>query len=451
MKQLSASNHSYIKDIIDLLVIFLDKKSGFPPSHSLVNPQIFHYYKEIVRFWNQLNFIYRTTLVSLDEVAKYENFIDPILNATHLYALYRIHWENASLKLIQDELDAFIPPSFKELFLSFLIKLKTFSWRRALSKKSKIEILSLTEATPSFVIEHLQPVMSYKFLKANLQIMNSIYKNFEFTIRVNILSEISANILSNLKQDGIPFRQDQHIPELLHIPYKLRSRLLQNKWYRSGHLIIQDKASAAVVEVLAPQPGELICDLCAAPGIKTSFIAQKVKNGGEIYALDFHTHRTQQIKKILSNLQVINTQLINCDSIKLPIRPNFLFDRVLLDAPCTGSGTFLSNPELKWRQTNLFLRQNTQLQQKLLENAIKILKPGGILVYSTCSLYPEEGEFQIAKIMDALVPLFLPSWIEKSYMIKNENISGTGRLFPAIHKTQGFFVGKFKKRQDSRK
>ncbi|NVM53985.1 MAG: RsmB/NOP family class I SAM-dependent RNA methyltransferase [Candidatus Helarchaeota archaeon] len=443
---MSASTHSHIKDILDLIVLFLDKKSGPPPSHSIMNPQIFHYYKEIVRVWNQLNFIYRTTLLSLDAAAKYENFIDPILNATHLYAIYRIHWENAPLISIQDELDAFLSPIFKEQFLAFLAKLKTFSWKRALSKKSKIEILSLTETTPSFVIEHLQPVMSYKFLKANLRTMNSINNNFEFTIRVNTISEISAKILSNLKQDGIPFRQDQHIPELLHVPYKMRSRLLQNKWYKSGLLIVQDKASAAVVDILAPQPEELIGDLCAAPGIKTSFIAQKVKNSAKIYALDFHTPRTQQMKKILSNLQVINTQIINCDSINTPVRLDFLFDRVLLDAPCTGSGTFLTNPELKWRQTTSFLRQNTQLQQNLLKTAIRILKSKGTLVYSTCSLYPEEGELQILKFLDKLEPLELPEWIAPSYNIKNSPIPGTGRFFPALHHTQGFFLAKFKKR-----
>ena len=119
----------------------------------------------------------------------------------------------------------------------------------------------------------------------------------------------------------------------------------------------------------------------------------------------------------------------------------------MLDPPCTGSGTFLSNPELKWRQSEKFLNQNIILQKKLLRSAIKFLKPNGILVYSTCSLYPEEGEFQILEVLDHLYPLDLPKWFSPSYTINDSIIPGTGRLFPSTHQTQGFFIGKFKKKE----
>ena len=119
----------------------------------------------------------------------------------------------------------------------------------------------------------------------------------------------------------------------------------------------------------------------------------------------------------------------------------------MLDAPCTGNGTFLTNPELKWRQNDNFLHQNTVLQKKLLEKALKLLKPNGILVYSTCSLYPEEGEHLIMNFQDFLEPQTLPKWFSPSYNIEGTVLPGTGRLFPAIHHTQGFFIGKFKKKE----
>jgi 16S rRNA (cytosine967-C5)-methyltransferase len=152
------------------------------------------------------------------------------------------------------------------------------------------------------------------------------------------------------------------------------------------------------------------------------------------------------MRQISRNLNVLNSHLINSDSIKLPVRFTNFFDKVLIDAPCTGSGTFSTNPELKWRQNEGFLHQNIVLQEKLLKSALKLLKPSGILVYSTCSLYPEEGELQVLKILDNFEPMELPNWFSPSYKIKNQQISGTGRLFPAIHQTKGFFIGKFKKK-----
>ncbi|MFW9824332.1 MAG: hypothetical protein ACFFE4_15420, partial [Candidatus Thorarchaeota archaeon] len=109
--------------------------------------------------------------------------------------------------------------------------------------------------------------------------------------------------------------------------------------------------------------------------------------------------------------------------------------------------TFLANPELKWRQNSRFLHQNMLLQEKLFENALKLLKQDGILVYSTCSLYPEEGEYLISKFINYLEPLELPDWLSPSYTLNNSLLPGTGRLFPSVHHTQGFFIGKFKKKE----
>ena len=153
------------------------------------------------------------------------------------------------------------------------------------------------------------------------------------------------------------------------------------------------------------------------------------------------------MKDLMNRQNISNSYIINTDSIKLPVRFKNIFDKVLLDAPCTGSGTFLTNPELKWRQNEKFLSQNVILQKKLLKSAVDLLKTDGILVYSTCSLYPEEGEFQILDIVDKVEPMELPKWLSPSYEIEGKILQGTGRLFPSVHQTQGFFIGKFKKKK----
>lgn len=401
------------------------------------NPRIIHYYNEIVRFWNKLNFIIKRNLpdsirISTNQLAQY------------LYVTYRIFWENTSDKTIFKEV--------KGINKNFLKNIRKFSWEKALQSKDMKEKLSICEAVPSFMIERLLPVMNLDFIKDNIQAMNGLAKGDRTTVRINRLLEkehmgnLDLIIKSELEKLNISFTKDTHIEDLIIVPSNMKSEILKSHIYQRGFLIFQDKASAAVIDVLSPQPKEFVCDMCAAPGIKTSFIAQKMKNQGKIIAGEFLNTRIRIMKQLLDHLNVVNTHILNVDSIVIPLRLQNMFDRILLDAPCTGSGTFLKNPELKWRQNQKFLHQNTVLQKKLFESALKLLKPGGILVYSTCSLYPEEGEQLIINFQDYLEPQNLPKWFSPSYPVEGAVLPGTSRLFPSTHQTQGFFIGKFKKK-----
>jgi len=414
---------------------FIKRETRFLHEEYYKDPKVLHYYNEIVRYWSKLNFIIKKTLRSL----KINNQLD---KALYLYITYRILWENASNKSIFNELN--IPRNNLKIH-QFLKKLHTFSWEQAIKGKSKIEILSLKEAIPTFFIKHLRTVLSSEDIKKNILYMNNMKNLPEISVRINTINSTIEEIQNSLKKDNVNFRIDQEIPDIIHIP--IEKREIINKLLLTGKLIIQDKGSVAVVNVLSPHPNELICDMCAAPGMKTSLIAQYTRNEAKIFASDFLLSRINEMKKILHKLGVKGTFLLNTDSIQFPIRFEGYFDKVLLDAPCTGSGTFLSNPELKWRQNENFLHQNVVLQEKLLKNALNLLKPCGILVYSTCSLYPEEGELQILKFLKYLEPLELPKWFSPSYRIDGSVIPGTVRLFPAQHHTQGFFIAKFKKKE----
>jgi len=408
--------------------------------------QIVRYYNEIIRFWSKLNFVIKKTLRSL----KLATEVNHQENAIYLYATYRCMFEAAPIRSILDELNI-SNESIK--IRDFLNKILTFSWKTALEGKSKQEKLSIEEAIPSFFIESLVPVISFNFLKENIKHMNDIKKQSDFTVRFNDLSgetpkiDLIERIITSLESKGVILVQDQEIAELYHVSSNNKSTLIKNDWYQKGNLIIQDKASAIIVKALDPKPNELICDMCAAPGMKTSLIAQYTGNRSKIIAGEYLPDRTYLLRDVLDRLNVQNKSLITTDSIEFPLRFEEHFDRVLLDAPCTGSGTFLANPELKWRQSEKFLHQNVTLQKKLLGKAIKMLKPNGILVFSTCSLYQEEGEKQLLDLQDKLIPLDLQEWCSPSYEINGSKIPGTGRLFPSIHSTQGFFIGKFKKKE----
>ena len=333
--------------------------------------------------------------------------------------------------------------------LDFLDKLQTFSWKMALEGKSEIGKLSLEGAIPSFFIKCLSEVMPLEIIREHHEAMNNIKDKKSFTVFIseNIEKTLNLcfikNLQSEINKNELVFKKDIHIKQLYSVPSNYKSELIGSDLYKSGDLLIVDKGSAAVVDVLDLKPNETIGDLCAAPGVKSYLIKnQKTR----IIASDFHVERTKSMRNLLKHMNITEIPIINTDSIEAPFREGFRFDKILLDAPCTGSGTFLHNPELKWRQSEKFLHQNMVLQEKLLKSALELLKSNGVLVYSTCSLYPEEGELQIMKILDKLEPLELPGWFSPSYLIKNQNIPGTGRLFPTIHRTQGFFIGKFKKK-----
>ena len=435
-------NQKVTKELIKLLTKFIERKTGTLSIKNRSNAELVHYYYEILRYWNKINFILKRKLKFINEPHGSNNYS----NAKYLIAIYRIVWEKENTIKVGNELN------FDSDETALIKKLDFFSWKQALKGKNEIERLSLDIAIPTFSIKKLAAVMDFETIRANIKQMDGKEGSAKLFFRLNDLpfdinqKDSLHSILKDLERQGIDAKRDTHFSKVFYTELKNKKKILLNRLYREGKLVIQDKASFAVTHLLEPQANELICDLCAAPGIKTSIIAQLSQNRAKIIANDFSKQRLRVTRQLLKKLNVLNTNLMNSDGIKLPVRFTNFFDKILLDAPCTGSGTFLRNPELKWRQNEQFLHQNTVLQKKLLKSALNLLKPEGILVYSTCSLYPEEGELQIKNIIDTIEPLELPEWFSPSYRIGNQSFLGTGRLFPVIHGTQGFFIGKFKKK-----
>jgi 16S rRNA C967 or C1407 C5-methylase (RsmB/RsmF family) len=283
--------------------------------------------------------------------------------------------------------------------------------------------------------------------------MDNLRSKSPITFRINTLIRhgidyvLEKQIQENFSKSKIKIEKDQDVKYLYRVDSILKNKLLSNKYYREGFLIIQDKCSAAAVDILCPLKEDFILDMCAAPGIKTSFMALLTKNEGRILASEFETNRIHVMRSLLEKFNASNIFYINNDSTINIFREGFKFDKILIDAPCSGSGTFKNHPELKWRQNFNFLNQNLIIQEKLIRSALKLLKRDGILVYSVCSLYPEEGEMQVQKFSQFLIPLKLPLWLSPGYKINGKDVEGTGRCFPSIHGCEGFFISKFKKKE----
>ena len=164
-----------------------------------------------------------------------------------------------------------------------------------------------------------------------------------------------------------------------------------------GWVSVQDVSTGLPVLLLDPQPGETILDMCAAPGGKTGYIAEKMKGQGILLALDRQIARQKTLRENLKRLRYSAYHIVTADSTKIPTR--LIFDKILLDAPCSGFGVLSKRVDLKWKRTEHDIINMKHLQLNLLDVAASILKEGGKLVYCTCTIEPEENENNIQQFL----------------------------------------------------
>ncbi|HET7574785.1 MAG TPA: 16S rRNA (cytosine(967)-C(5))-methyltransferase RsmB [Solirubrobacterales bacterium] len=162
----------------------------------------------------------------------------------------------------------------------------------------------------------------------------------------------------------------------------------------AGELTPQSRGSAAVVEVLDPQPGEHVLDLCAGPGIKTGQIAARMGDRGEVISVESDPDRAAEVADQARRLNLRSVTVIEADAAKPGMAPGF--DRVLLDAPCSDLGALASRPDARWRKSPAIIDRLVEVQAELLTRAREALRPGGTLVYSTCTISARENEGQVA-------------------------------------------------------
>jgi 16S rRNA (cytosine967-C5)-methyltransferase len=214
--------------------------------------------------------------------------------------------------------------------------------------------------------------------------------------------------------------------------------------FREGRVVIQDEASQLVVELLAPQGGQRVLDLCAAPGIKTGQLAQAL-GSGTLVACDVSAPRLRTMVKLLPRMvpAEVRVHIVRVDATRaLPLC--IAYDRILLDAPCSGTGTLSRNPEIKWRLKPSDLPRLAAVQTGMLRNALAVLAPGGRLVYATCSLEPEENE-EVVEMVLRETPhcrLLTASELSREFPALASLFDAYGyfRTGPNVHQTDGFFA-----------
>jgi 16S rRNA (cytosine967-C5)-methyltransferase len=219
--------------------------------------------------------------------------------------------------------------------------------------------------------------------------------------------------------------------------------------FLAGRFTVQDEASQLVVALLDPRRGERVLDTCAAPGGKTTAIAERMGARGEVVALDRNTRRLDLVRRHLRRLGLDGVRCAERDATRplSDLAEARGFDRILVDAPCSGLGTLRRNPDARWRVRPDDVARLAETQLAILRNAGSVLKPGGVLVYSTCSLLPEENEVIVraflAEAPDVRLTAAAEAPAEARPLLGDD---GMLRCFPHIHDTDGFFAARLVRR-----
>ncbi len=262
--------------------------------------------------------------------------------------------------------------------------------------------------------------------------MEALNEEASLDLRVNTLKASREEVLWQLDKLGMNPTMTPHSPLGVRLPK--REPVMTTKLYNEGLFEIQDEGSQMLAALVDAKAGEKVIDFCAGAGGKTLAIAAAMENKGRILALDVHEMRMSQMKKRLARAGVNNvtTHVLSSEQDSYLKRHRDSADWVLVDAPCSGSGTWRRNPDMKWRMGEKDLREVIEKQARILESASRLVKVGGKLVYATCSIFHDENERQIEAFCLAHPEFHLYgdlSSAQQCYL----------RMFPHQHDTDGFF------------
>jgi 16S rRNA (cytosine967-C5)-methyltransferase len=271
----------------------------------------------------------------------------------------------------------------------------------------------------------------------------------DITLRTNTLRCSRKDLLPHVREEAKSVQPSRHCPEGIDLssPHRPITRwpAFQKGWFQ-----VQNEAAQCVGHLVAPQPGQTVWDACAGLGTKTAHLAQLMENRGRILATDLSEGKLERLRLETDRLGIGIVDTCPVDLLrpeKIPFTEKF--DRILLDAPCTGMGVLRRNPDGKWRHDPAALQTHQRRQAALLDNASAHLKPGGLLVYAVCSFEPEENEAVVRGFLQKHPDFVIdhPRLEHVGHPGKLLTSEGFLKTFPHRHAMDGFFAAALKKRR----
>ncbi len=295
--------------------------------------------------------------------------------------------------------------------------------------------LSIRYSFPEWMVERWLE----RFSPAETEVLCATFNSAAGTdLRVNTLQATAAELLQEFAAAGIEATPHPLVANSLHVA---KASLPNLEALQAGRCTVQGAASTLVGQVVDPQPGQLVYDVCAAPGGKALHLAELMQDRGRVVALDIHAKRLGLIESAARRLQITSVETRQADATKLTAATWQPAERVLVDAPCSGLGVIRRKPDIRWHRTASDILELATLQLAILSEAASLVQPGGILVYSVCSTEPEETTAVIFSFLEQhpnFVPCSWPKQLEATW--GQELTAGYLYTYPQQHALDGFFI-----------
>ncbi|KXH76190.1 MAG: hypothetical protein AM326_07520 [Candidatus Thorarchaeota archaeon SMTZ-45] len=382
----------------------------------------------VIRYRNTIDYILTKSLGQLDfnELNSFDrNFLR--------LAIYELRWLNVNLDHFKSKY-----PQITSRYEEVLKRSLVFDLDATVRKLPLVNQYSLKYSHPSFIVQTLLDNMSSEDC---IHLLKSNNSSRVYYLRPNKLHEGYSTFINSLT--GVKLEPDSLVPEIYRINTGI-DEVVKSALFREGKILIQDKASILVVNALDPHPGQKVWDACAAPGMKTQLIAERMKGHGCLVASDVYPHRVKMARELSKKLNTEHTEWTHSDA----TRPEFRdADKILIDAPCTSTGILQSYPSFKWRLNKEALFALMAIQNKILDGILSAYseRPGTEIVYATCSILPHEGESQIDSALERHnIELMDPLDYGDFGYPKFKCTQKVRRVFPHKHECSGFFISRLR-------
>ena len=310
-------------------------------------------------------------------------------------------------------------------------------WTYPDPKTDPVGYLSAFYSHPEWMVERW---LHRYGLEETEQLCRANNRRAKISIRVNLLRTSVDAAAESLEREGVRVRQNSLLDTFLEVE-EGGGRLFRTDAFKRGVFSVQDVSGGMAVRLLNPAPGERILDMCSAPGGKTTYLAELMQNQGQIVALDRSETRLREMEK---NLRRLGSAIVETKPQDVLLYSDDPFDRVLSDVPCSGTGVLARRADARWNRTEGDIPKMARLQLQLLERAGDLVKPGGVIVYSTCTIEPEENEMVVEKFLRAHPDFYL----ERAAQFLSPAVAGEYlETFPHRHGCDGAFSARIKKQK----
>ncbi len=324
-----------------------------------------------------------------------------------------------------------------ESILGFLLTQKIEPILEAAKEEEKV---GLQTFHPTWFVKYCFDLFgkeeAISFLKGNM-------KPPETCLRLSTLRANQEEILQKLEAEGVKLEKVEPLKHTYRL-ISAKSPLNRIDSYRLGFFYIQDKASCFAAEAAGPQAEATVLDVCAAPGAKTTYLAQLMQNKGSIYSVDYSKRRMRVWRQEVGRMWVNIAEPLIADA-RSPLPLQVEADVVILDPPCTSTGVFAKLPAAKWRLSPKSIEKMADIQWMMINNCADKVKSDGVLAYSTCSVTVEENEMIIERFLERHKEFQLVDITPKMGLPGLRGLQKCQRLYPHVHRCNGFFIAKLQK------